>query len=246
MCLPVQNQLEMFMSQTLLERSVLPDLDPDKLVNQSVLEYAEKQLGYKHPEQDRNLSRGKLALALRAMGLKPFTPASVDHYKKTEVRRLQPQGCLIVFAQLGDMMSGFLFCMVMLSSFLFSGHVVTSMDTTTGFFKALPHWSTSMFVLSFIFFTMSHHALQKDATSAEWKLVPIKDYKSPVPEFALATAMEIHQRLPEAELMIDELVVTKRDRTPRSEDPFLVLTFNKEKYWVEVWKEPGYRQERMA
>src|SRR5436190_10990796 len=77
-------------SITELRRQAVPDIDPDKLVSQDVLRYAERVLGYSHPEQDWALAKGTLAVALRIMGLQPFTSASVEKYKDEEVRKHAP------------------------------------------------------------------------------------------------------------------------------------------------------------
>ena len=66
-------------------------------------------------------------------------------------------------------------------------------------------------------------------------------YEGPVPEFALVTAMELHQRVPDVKFTIEELIVNEIPH-----DPFLVASLNGQKHYVEVWAEPGYKQERLA
>jgi hypothetical protein len=74
-----------------------------------------------------------------------------------------------------------------------------------------------------------------------WVECDLKRYDEPVPEFALATAVELHQRVPGIEFRIDEFRVEAKSR-----DPFLVAVFKGECYYLEVWDEPGYKQERKA
>jgi hypothetical protein len=76
-----------------------------------------------------------------------------------------------------------------------------------------------------------------------WSRFPLSSYTNPVPEFALATAQEIHKRLAgkEVAFFIDELVVEEKPM-----DPFLVAKCNEVEYYLEVWEEPGYKQTRMA
>ena len=74
-----------------------------------------------------------------------------------------------------------------------------------------------------------------------WVECDLKKNDEPVPEFALATAVELHQRVQGIEFRIDEFRVEAKSR-----DPFLVVVFSGECYYLEVWDEPGYKQERKA
>jgi hypothetical protein len=73
---------------------------------------------------------------------------------------------------------------------------------------------------------------------AEWEVVCIKGYHLPIPEFALQTAIDVKTACPEVALFIEELRTTK--------DPFLVAKLGGETYYLEVWNEPGFKQERVV
>ena len=75
----------------------------------------------------------------------------------------------------------------------------------------------------------------------EWSLIAIKEYKQPIPEFVLAKAVQIKERMPECELWVECL-----EDHP---DPFLMVSVGKPQYsWmrprdhymVEVWAEPKF------
>lgn len=72
-----------------------------------------------------------------------------------------------------------------------------------------------------------------------WTSEEIRDYSKPIPEFVLAKAVQIKQRLPECQLKVYWL-----ENHP---DPFLAVMTQteayhtpKELYWVEVWDEPKF------
>lgn len=73
-----------------------------------------------------------------------------------------------------------------------------------------------------------------------WVQEKIAEYKQPVPEFVLAKAVQVKQRVPECEIYIDSL----QDHP----DPFLVVVIPderqyypaKERYYIEVWAEPKF------
>jgi hypothetical protein len=73
-----------------------------------------------------------------------------------------------------------------------------------------------------------------------WGVDKISEYKQPIPEFVLAKAVQIKQRVPECEIYVESL----QDHP----DPFLIVataTANrydepKERYYVEVWAEPKF------
>ena len=74
-----------------------------------------------------------------------------------------------------------------------------------------------------------------------WRETPLRGYQHDVPRFALGTAQEVKMRCPQAEIMVEELIKDKALK-----DPFLVTKLGKEKFYLEVWDEPGYEQERMV
>ena len=79
--------------------------------------------------------------------------------------------------------------------------------------------------------------------TAKWRRITLSSYGKPVPEFALQTAVDIaeHTGTSEVDFYIDQLVVNERTL-----DPFLVVRCKKDTtdYYLEVWNEPKFKQER--
>ena len=74
-----------------------------------------------------------------------------------------------------------------------------------------------------------------------WRIAKIETYKQPIPEFVIAKAVEIKERLPECQIYIESL-----ESHP---DPFLIVGIGateydqdkpKEHYYIEVWDEPKF------
>ena len=222
---------------TVLERVQINDIDPDKLVTKSVLQYAENEIGYKHPQRDRQIGQGILAEALRIVGIKPFTSKSVDQYKAKKAKQFGAKKMIarMVFVPFVWMVA------IPATAFLF-------LDMMNGLNnpKLIPNpvmihffaWSIPLMIVTAILGIRFGTTRDKDC---RWVERDLKQYDEPVPEFALATAVELHQRVPGIEFRIDEFKAEAKSR-----DPFLVAVFNGECYYLEVWDEPGYKQERKA
>lgn len=73
-------------------------------------------------------------------------------------------------------------------------------------------------------------------TCLRWVRVPLEEVRD-VPEFVKAKAREIANVLPDATFTVEQL---------RSEnkiyDPFLIVSYADESYYVEVWGEPGFER----
>lgn len=74
-----------------------------------------------------------------------------------------------------------------------------------------------------------------------WRIAKIEEYKQPIPEFVIAKAIQIKERLPEVRIYVESL-----ESHP---DPFLIVGIGatdydqdkpKEHYYVEVWAEPKF------
>jgi len=73
----------------------------------------------------------------------------------------------------------------------------------------------------------------------EWAATPLKSYSHPIPEFVLNKAVQIAEKLPKAQFVIEDLRVRQETRT-RNFDPFLIVSLGEEQYYVEVWDEPKF------
>jgi len=58
-----------------------------------------------------------------------------------------------------------------------------------------------------------------------------------VPEFVKAKAREIANLLPDATFTVEQLRSEKKIY-----DPFLIVSYADESYYVEVWEEPGFER----
>lgn len=75
-------------------------------------------------------------------------------------------------------------------------------------------------------------------SSYEWRSVRIKEYNKQIPEFVLQTAVDVQKAFPSMVLLVEEIQATT--------DPFLVVTNGAHDYYLEVWNEPSYKQERVV
>lgn len=72
---------------------------------------------------------------------------------------------------------------------------------------------------------------------ATWHTVPLREYEGEVPEYVLSRALEIKERMPNAEFDVEELRVSKRY------DPFLIVYCGRERFYIEVWDEKPFEKE---
>ncbi|MFB3917305.1 MAG: hypothetical protein ACE14M_11285 [Terriglobales bacterium] len=70
--------------------------------------------------------------------------------------------------------------------------------------------------------------------SARWRTVPLSRYEGEIPEYVLSRAIEIKEKIPQAEFYVDYLSVEKRY------DPFLIVACGRERFYVDVWDEPDF------
>lgn len=71
-----------------------------------------------------------------------------------------------------------------------------------------------------------------------WNETNLANYEKPIPEFVLNKAMQIKDALPQTEFYIEELTENAPDP-----DPFIIAVHGKERYYFEVWEEPGFEAE---
>ncbi len=82
-----------------------------------------------------------------------------------------------------------------------------------------------------------------------WARIPIAQYAMAVPEFALQTLVDIKEACPEAEIFVYQMEIVREEhryaeRTP-IDDPFLAAAIGDQVYYLEVWNEPKFVQERV-
>lgn len=74
-----------------------------------------------------------------------------------------------------------------------------------------------------------------------WNRHIISEYPEQIPEFVLETALSVKERLPEAEFCIDSFVKNEGVGCP-----FLVMCYQRDEYYLEVWNEPKFKAQRLA
>lgn len=73
-------------------------------------------------------------------------------------------------------------------------------------------------------------------TCLRWVRVPLEEVRN-VPEFVKAKASEIANLLPDATFTVEQLRTEKKIY-----DPFLIVSYGDESYYVEVWEEPEFER----
>lgn len=64
-------------------------------------------------------------------------------------------------------------------------------------------------------------------------------YTRPIPEFALQSALDIKKRCPDAEFVVESF-----EQQAQVADPFLIVHAGGEEFYIEVWAEHSYKQQR--
>jgi len=72
-------------------------------------------------------------------------------------------------------------------------------------------------------------------TCLRWVRLPLEEVRD-APEFVKAKAREIANLLPDASFTVEQL------RSEKKYDPFLIVSYAHESYYVEVWEEPEFEQ----
>lgn len=70
------------------------------------------------------------------------------------------------------------------------------------------------------------------ARVARWQSDSIRDYKKPIPEFAIDTAVRLKKACPAVKFEIEELTIVP--------DPFLIAVLGRQRRYIEVWDEPKF------
>ena len=195
-------------------------LEPDV---EGLAKQAEEVLGYragrKEIESDKALRR--VARVFEKLGIQPFDDDAVEAYKRRKERRANKW----MFVWLGVALVG----MVSIAPFSVMAHMVNGWWGIGGL--------VGLVALVGGFVTACNVRIH------EWSWRELQLYSSPVPEFALQTAIDVSRELglPHAhEWFVDEL----RARQRPAADPFLVLRCAGREFYLEVWNEPDFKAKR--
>lgn len=201
----------------------------------SVLELARKNYDYIGPATTKAMEK-----MLAGAGVKPFTQASVDRYKnRAGISNLVLLGAYV--ALLVSAISGLVWAVSDVpkySPFL--------LFTFGALFPILIRARKSLI-------SAPTTLWQRLTTMFEWRLDFIKNYHLPVPEFALQTANDIckvyEEQKPGFEHRPIFAICYLAAAQNKLADPFLAVTTATSVapwYYIEVWNEPKFQQERIA
>lgn len=204
-------------------------------------------LGYElSPEATQALEVKKrsreIRSALAKLAYPPFNAASVEKYKKKAARVVIPMAQRIDDLSAACVLSGLAiscFCWFVWVCMLARFEVICWLF---GWLSVVSVFSGLISFACLLATTVKRNNLGIADVQAHWVVIPLSLYKSPVPAFALQTAIDLKKAFPEVECMIEELQVEKMPR-----DPFLRIDLpDGSSAYMEVWSEPAFHGQRMA
>lgn len=220
----------------LTRESVLGESKEQDLVDFTELAVAAKQqLGY------RVLANAQpLFAAMAELGIKPFSLASVEAYKRK----------MVFWTNLKNLIAtlSILFCRIALAISIVGGVLSFVIGGIWTIFAPIPEWCLWWFGASLIGFVGAGLVeLYRDGEDlfwryAQWNKTPIYKYPEFIPEFAVQTAVDLKEKCPEAYFYIEELRIEGYPIL----DPFLVVKHGDLEYHLEVWNEPCFKDKRQA
>jgi len=198
-------------------KSTVPSA-PD--LDRDIHKAAMQELGYcpGHQQLGRSDELRDVIKTCDELGIgRPFTNESVEAYKKDIYRKDRTNIILRIAAVLVAVL------------FVVSAFVIKASERDDAFFAIVLFGFMGAIVAGGILSNMK-----------TWNQIILQCYQGPVPEFAIQTALDFKKRF--GQRMTFEVEVF--ERTP---DPFLVAVgLYGDRYYLEVWNEPKYKQERMA
>ncbi len=190
---------------------------------------------------------------LGALGIQPFTQASVEKYQHKKLREMQWRYALRNFSNsdAGDAVMtiggvlGILSTVVAAVTTGIAGHLHRLHLPVS----SLPWWMKLAYALMFVgyFFWIGiasvRHKTRRNRMRFEWRKTRLSQFGQVIPDFALARAVEIKEAYPEAEFNVEWLKETQeRYVPPRLQDPFLVLEVGYESFYIDVWGENDFER----
>lgn len=202
---------------------------------------ASELLGYDVLQKAAESKKG-FAQVLLELDIKPFSSEKVMIYKKHQLKansNFLSRHETFFFVMAERILPVIILLSVASTFILFGASAISYFGWVSWGFSWL--WSMISGMLCAAFFALVVLTDYIIVVTANWQRVALSYYKEPVPEFALQTAVDIAGRTDEVEFFVDRLVINKRTL-----DPFLVARCKKDTtdYYLEVWNEPGFKQER--
>lgn len=248
------------MSMELLVRDDLnkAEKDPIDELDAALMKDAEKLFGYsaKDSAEEKWVAEreAKIEAALNKLGIKPFTNDSVVEYKAA-VRNEELKKRSNIWA---DIHHTYSFWSFFVSAGVGLAALVGAAAASIWGFHMPFLWAATgcgAVCLLAIFAAVAtlDDANAHDRIEVSWASKNLCSYEKKIPEFALQTACDLKKLLPSVSLYVDEVHV---QRMPQP-DPFLYAVIENgtstlpdrqstRRYYLEVWNEPKYKQQREA
>lgn len=201
-------------------------IDVDKEID-SIAREACNWLGYTRLATDIAGRDRPLLRALAKLSIDPLDQRTVNRYRDRKIWQMGWLGAFegpfsYFFIGLLSFVGAF-FCAVVLPEIAAENHIA---------------WGTAAHLLPIgvVLGALLGAAIGKVTTgnSFEWDGVPIREYRLPIPEFAIRKAIAVSRALPSAQLYVESI------RQKPMADPFLVAVLGRERYYIEVWDEPKF------
>lgn len=188
----------------------------------------QKRLGAK------DLCDKPLGLALKKLGIEPFTKQSVTKYQEGAIEQerakfiaglSRPKKWLINHSKYANWIASGLF---MIFFFSFLGGITLFQ---------IHHREIGLSFLTVATFSLLGFGLvmESDPPNYRWQRFRLKGYNDHVEPFVLDRAMQIVLLEPQTELFIEKMVEVK--------DPFLVAKIREEEYYIDVFDEPEFESQ---
>lgn len=166
----------------------------------------------------------ELINALLKLDIVPFSKDSVELYKTQAVK--DARKVLVKLNPIKETMPMVLVLILMLS---LGSIIVLGILNILGFISNSPVLiALATFVGSTVGFVFSINSLK----TFEWTNTEIKHYQQPIPEFVLNKALQIKEKVPNAQFFIEHL--------EEKYDPFLKVKHGNLDLYIEVWDEPKF------
>jgi hypothetical protein len=180
---------------------------------------------------DINKDKNLFEAFLIEKDIRPFTQDSVDKYKAFVIKSLNPNWYVRWCSEIPDRASffGSVGCAIALAA------IIMSLCFN---WYAVPVCFLSAIVFSMSAFTLYQGIRSHNIDYYQWHRQPLHDYTGIVPDFALQTALDIKRKFKGVRFYVEFV----GHSIP---DPFLVC-YNNKNYYLEVWNEPKFKQERIA
>lgn len=222
------------MATTMLVRREKSDPELDAAFEQSSLaEEARQLLGISSLADYLRLGQ-----ALDKIDCRPFTAKSVTGYMKSKERAsksLSPskENICVAWAAISGLAA--IGSLALLAIFTLSSDPVSPWFVTW----QIPGLCCFSMFLSFCV----GDGFGKQRESRGWRTYGLNEYSAhhAIPAYALQTAVDLKKEMPDASLSV---VALESNFYKLCHDPFLVATAGNQSFYIEVWNEPGYLQQR--